>query len=51
MKCSRVVGLKSQFEVLGYDVVASSPGEFSAFIRKEWEKNAKIVKMSGAKVD
>ena len=43
--------MKSQLEVLGYDVILSSPQEFSAFIRTEWEKNAKVVKLSGAKVD
>jgi tripartite-type tricarboxylate transporter receptor subunit TctC len=43
--------LKSQLEIQGYDPVGSSPDEFAAFIRAESEKYAKIVKLSGAKVD
>jgi tripartite-type tricarboxylate transporter receptor subunit TctC len=51
VKVVRAPGLKSQFEVLGYDVVGSSPEEFAAFISADWAKNAKVVKLSGAKVD
>ncbi len=43
--------MKSQLELLGYDPVGGSPQEFAAFIRAESEKYAKVVKLSGAKVD
>ncbi len=43
--------IRSQFEVQGTDPVASSPEEFAAFIRRDLEKYAKVVKLSGAKVD
>jgi tripartite-type tricarboxylate transporter receptor subunit TctC len=43
--------LKTQLAVLGYDPVGSTPAEFAAFISAEAKKNAKIVKLSGAKVD
>jgi tripartite-type tricarboxylate transporter receptor subunit TctC len=51
VKVVRAPDIKSQFEVLGYDVVGGSPQEFTAFIRAESEKYAKVVKLSGAKVD
>ena len=51
VKVVRAPELKSQFEILGYDAVGGSPDEFSAFIRAESEKYAKVVKLSGAKVD
>jgi tripartite-type tricarboxylate transporter receptor subunit TctC len=51
VKIVRAPDLKSQFEVLGYDAVGSSPEAFAAFIRAESEKYAKVVKLSGAKVD
>jgi len=34
-----------------HDTVLSDPAEFAAFIRAEWVRNAKVVKLSGAKVD
>jgi len=43
--------LKAQFETQGYDAVGGTPTEFSAFIRTESDKYAKVVKFSGAKVD
>jgi tripartite-type tricarboxylate transporter receptor subunit TctC len=51
VKVVRAPELKSQFEILGYDAVGGSPDEFAAFIRVESEKYAKVVKLSGAKVD
>ena len=51
VKVVRAPELKSQFEILGYEAVGGSPGEFAAFIRAESEKYAKAVKLSGAKVD
>ncbi len=43
--------IRSQFEIQGTDPVGSSPEEFAAFIRRDMEKYAKVVKLSGAKVD
>ena len=51
VKVVRAPEMKSQFETLGYDAVGGSPEEFNAFIRAEFEKYAKVVKLSGAKVD
>ena len=51
VKVVRAPETRAQFEALGADPVGSSPEEFAAFIRKETEKYAKIVKLSGAKVD
>lgn len=42
---------RAQFEALGADPVGSSPAEFAAFVRRDLEKYAKVVKLSGAKVD
>jgi tripartite-type tricarboxylate transporter receptor subunit TctC len=42
---------RSRIEALGADPVASSPKEFAALIRREWELNAKIIKAAGVKVD
>jgi tripartite-type tricarboxylate transporter receptor subunit TctC len=43
--------MKSQLEVMGYEIILNSPDEFQNYIRAEWQKNAKVVKLSGAKVD
>ena len=42
---------RTQFETQGADPVGSSPAEFAAFIRRDMEKYAKVVKLSGATVD
>ncbi|MBI4194225.1 MAG: tripartite tricarboxylate transporter substrate binding protein [Betaproteobacteria bacterium] len=42
---------RSRIEALGADPVGSSPGEFAALIRREWELNAKVIKLAGVKVD
>lgn len=42
---------RMQFEKLGYDAVSSTPAEFATHIRAEYEKNGKIIKSIGAKVD
>ncbi len=47
----RAPELKSQLEIQGYEPVGSSAAEFAAFIRAESEKYAKVVKLSGAKID
>ena len=51
VKVVRAPETRMQFEIQGTDPVASSPAEFAAFIRRDLEKYAKIVKLSGAKVD
>jgi tripartite-type tricarboxylate transporter receptor subunit TctC len=43
--------IRAQFEALGADPVGSSPDEFAAFVRGESERYAKVVKVSGAKLD
>jgi len=47
----RAPEIRSQFEALGADPVGNSPEEFAAFIRRETEQYAKVVKISGAKLD
>jgi len=42
---------QKQLIARGYDVVASSPGEFAAYISKDSEKRAQAVRISGAKVE
>jgi tripartite-type tricarboxylate transporter receptor subunit TctC len=43
--------IQAQFLTLGADPVGSSAEEFAAFVRKDMEKYATIVKISGARVD
>lgn len=43
--------MQAQFVGLGADPVGSSVEEFTAFVRRDLEKYAKIVKISGAKID
>jgi len=43
--------MKAQLEIQGYDAVGGSPADFASFIRAESEKYAKVIKLSGAKVD
>jgi tripartite-type tricarboxylate transporter receptor subunit TctC len=42
---------KAQFERLGYDAVVSTPDEYAAYLRAEYEKYGKIIKLIGAKAD
>ena len=51
VKVVHAPAMKLQLETQGYDAVGSSAAEFTAFIRAESEKYAKVVKQSGAKVD
>jgi tripartite-type tricarboxylate transporter receptor subunit TctC len=51
VKVVRAPEMRVQLEVQGYDPVGGSAAEFTAFIRAESEKYAKVVKLSGAKVD
>jgi tripartite-type tricarboxylate transporter receptor subunit TctC len=43
--------IRSQFEALGADPVGSSIEEFATYVRRESERYAKVVKLSGAKLD
>ncbi len=47
----RVAQLRFRLEELGADPVGSSPEEFSIRLRREWDLNAKIVKLADVKVD
>ena len=51
VKVVRSPETQSQFTALGADAVGSSPDEFAEFVRRDVERYAKIVKLSGAKVD
>jgi tripartite-type tricarboxylate transporter receptor subunit TctC len=51
VKVVRSQEIQSQFTALGADAVGSSPDEFAEFVRRDMEQYAKIVKLSGAKVD
>ena len=43
--------LKGRYESIGMDVAGGTPAEFGAFLRSEREKWARVVKISGAKVE
>jgi tripartite-type tricarboxylate transporter receptor subunit TctC len=43
--------MQARFIALGADPVGSSPEEFAAFVRRDTEKYARIVKISGARID
>lgn len=43
--------IQAQFLALGADPVGSTPEEFAAFVRRDLEKYARIVRVSGARVD
>ncbi len=43
--------IQQRFNKFGADPVGSSAQEFSAFVRRDLEKYAKIVKISGARID
>lgn len=51
VKAVKTPELQAQFISLGADPVGSSVEEFTAFVRRDLEKYAKIVKLSGAKID
>jgi tripartite-type tricarboxylate transporter receptor subunit TctC len=51
VKVVHTAQIRSQFEALGADAVGSPPDDFAAFIRREWETNAKVVKVAGLKMD
>jgi tripartite-type tricarboxylate transporter receptor subunit TctC len=43
--------MKAQLEAQGYDALGGTPAEFANFIRAESAKYARVIKISGAKVD
>jgi len=51
VKVLRLPEVQAQFIALGADPVGDSPEEFAAFLRRDMERYAKVVKLSGAKVD
>lgn len=51
VKTIKAPEMQAQFIKLGADPVGSTPEEFAAFVRRDTEKYANIVKISGAKVD
>jgi len=51
VKVVRSPEIQKQFAALGADAVGSTPEEFAAFVRRDMEKYAKVVRISGAKLD
>ena len=51
VKVVRSSDVKSRFEALGADPIGSTPEEFAAFVRRDMERYATVVKVSGAKID
>jgi tripartite-type tricarboxylate transporter receptor subunit TctC len=51
VKGVRSSDIQSQFIALGADPVGSSPAEFAAFIRRETERYAKVIRIAGVKLD
>jgi tripartite-type tricarboxylate transporter receptor subunit TctC len=51
VKVVRSTETRAQFEALGADPVGSTPEEFAAFIGRDMQRWAKVVKLSGAKID
>jgi len=50
-KAMQSADVKEKLGGLGYEVQSSTPPEFGAFLRKEGDKWAKVVKASGAKAE
>jgi len=51
VKVMRSPEIQKQFIALGAEPVGNSPEEFAAFVRRDMEKYAKVVRISGAKLD
>jgi tripartite-type tricarboxylate transporter receptor subunit TctC len=51
VKVVRSPEIQSRFAALGADAVGNSPEEFAAFVRQDMEKYARVVRISGARVD
>jgi tripartite-type tricarboxylate transporter receptor subunit TctC len=51
VKAMRSTEVKERFAGLAVQAIESTPGEFDAYIKKEYAKLAKIIQASGARVD
>ncbi len=51
LKALRAPETVSQFEAQGADPVGNSPEEFAAFLKREYDKYANVVKTSGLRID
>ena len=51
VKILREPAIREKISAQGFNIVTSTPDELAAFIRSEYEKWGKLVKMSGAKVE
>jgi len=51
VKVVRSPEIQKQFAALGADAVGSTPEEFAVFVRRDMEKYAKVVRISGARLD
>jgi tripartite-type tricarboxylate transporter receptor subunit TctC len=51
VKVMRSPEIQKQFIALGAEPVGNSPEEFAAFVRRDMEKYARVVRVSGAKLD
>jgi tripartite-type tricarboxylate transporter receptor subunit TctC len=51
VKMMALPDVKSRVEGLGFDIIASSPTEFTAQVKVEVEKWTKVVKAAGIKVN
>jgi len=51
VKVMRSPEIQKQFIALGAEPVGNSPEEFAAFVRRDMEKYARVVRISGAKLD
>ena len=51
VKIVRSPEIQAQFTALGADAVGNSPEEFAAFVRRDMERYARVVKLSGARLD
>jgi tripartite-type tricarboxylate transporter receptor subunit TctC len=50
-KVVRTPEIQSQFAALGADAVGNSSEEFAAFVRRDMQQYAEVVRLSGAKLD
>lgn len=50
-KAVNTADVRSRLEAQGAEIAASKPAEFAAQIRREYELNAKVIRMAGVKVD
>ncbi len=51
MKAVNTTDVRSRLEAQGAEPAAGTPAEFAAQIRREYELNAKVIRIAGVKVD